>query len=118
MPRDDTDAERFRRIRDRQLAARDPLTKQRRLDHTIATKHRRHQRGFSFGEMWSDLPFKVKYALLGGVIGLAVLLGLPFLAPGFWGTCIGLAALPFAAMVGFLVGRHEDSKAEVRDLLH
>ena len=118
MPSRNSDVERYKRLRDQQLASRDPLIKQRKLDHTIADKHRRSTRRFSFGEAWADIPHKWRDALVGALIGLTIMLLVPFLVEGIWGTCIGIGAFPLCAFVGLLVGRYEDAKEDVKDLLH
>lgn len=112
------DSERFKRIRDRQLQARDPLTKQRKQDAEIARKQRRMQGSFSFGRMWRDIPRKWRGALVGALIGLAILFIAPTVIEGGWGTCVGTVALPFAALVGFLIGRYEDTMQDIKDHLH
>jgi hypothetical protein len=117
MPGDPREVERLRRIRDQQLRTRDPLIKQRKLDHTIATKHRKARVSFSFGRIWGEIPHRWRGLLLGGLIGVGALLAAPSLIPGTWGTCAGVALLPFAAMLGFLIGRYEDSKEDVKDLI-
>jgi len=112
------DQERLRRLRDQQLRARDPLTKQRRMDKEIARKQRRMREPFSFGGMWRDLPHRLRGAFVGGLIGLAVLLIAPSLIEAPWGLCLGAFALPFAALVGFLLGRYDDSMEDIKKDLH
>ena len=112
------DQERLRRLRDQQLRARDPLSKQRRMDKEIAQKRRRMRESFSFGGMWRDLPHRLRGAFVGGLIGLGVLLIAPSLIEGSWGLCLGGFALPFAALVGFLLGRYEDTMDDIKKDLH
>ena len=110
------DQERFRRIRDQQLATRDPLIKQRKSDHMISEKHRRAQTRFSFGQMWSEIPHKWRDMLGGAVLGVIVVIIVPLLVPGAWSLCIGLAGFVFLTFLGFLIGRYEDTKEDVEDL--
>jgi hypothetical protein len=112
------DSERFRRIRDQQLVSRDPLKKQRREDREIAQKRRRMQQSFSFGGMWRDLPHRWRGAFSGGLVGLGLLLAASVLLEGDTGLCVGAAALPFASLVGFLIGRYEDSMEDIKEDLH
>ena len=72
MPPKD-DAERFRRIRDKQIAARDPMVKVRKLDHTVSQKHRRARQSFSVLRMWLDIPKMWRGTMLGGVVGVVIL---------------------------------------------
>jgi hypothetical protein len=117
MPTNPRDADRFRQIRDQQLKARDPLIKQRKLDHTIASKHRRARGRFSFGKMWNEIPHKWRGAVVGGLLGVAAMIVVPELIPESWGLCLGIGALPFAALLGFMIGRYEDAKEDVKDLI-
>jgi hypothetical protein len=114
----DQDVDRYRKIRDQQLQARDPLKKQRVLDHEVSQKRRRMTQGFSFGLMWRDLTFKIRYSLLGGIIGLLMFVVLSLLLPETWGVCLGGFLFFFAVLVGFLVGRYEDSFEDIRRDLH
>jgi hypothetical protein len=110
--------ERLRRLRDRQLGTRDPLAKQRRQDREIAQKQRRMRESFSFGRMWTDLPRRYRGALAGAIVGLGFLLVAPILVEGTWGLLIGVVAFPFAALVGFAIGRYEDTMEEIKKDLH
>ncbi len=114
----DHDADRYRRIRDQQLQARDPLKKQQQLDHEVSAKRRRMSQSFSFGLMWRDLSHKLRYGLLGGLIGLLLFVIISFLLPSTLGLCLGAVLFPFAAFLGFLVGRYEDSVEDIRRDLH
>jgi hypothetical protein len=112
------DPERVRRLRDQQLRARDPLSKQRRLDGEISQKRKRMQQSFSFGGMWKDIPHRWTSGFIGCLIGLAILLIAPSVLEGSWGICLGGAAVPFAAVVGFMIGRYEDTMEEIKKDLH
>jgi len=116
MPPKD-DAERFARIRDKQIAARDPMVKVRKLDHTVSVKHRRHRTSFSLVRMWLDIPKVWRGTMIGGLLGLLVLFILPIFLPGDWGTLGGLAALGFLLLLGFSLGRYQDSRDEIKDLM-
>ena len=111
------DAERFRRIRDKQIAARDPMIKVRKLDRSVAQKQRRMREPFSVSQMWADIPKTVRYMLLGGLVGLAALLVLPQFVPAPWDMIGGVGAIFFLVILGMAVGRYEDSKDEVEDLM-
>lgn len=110
------DQERFRRIRDQQLASRDPLAKQRKVGRSIAEKQRRAQTRFSFGQVWREIPHKWRDMLGGAVLGVIIVIAAPMLVPGTWSLCIGLGGFVFVTLLGFLIGRYEDTKEDVEDL--
>ncbi len=112
------ESERLRHLRDQQLRSRDPLITQRRLDSEISQKRKRMQGFFSFGAMWRDIPHRWKGGFTGAVIGLGMLVLAPSLIEGTWGLCLGGVAFPFAALVGFLIGRYEDTVDDIRENLH
>ncbi len=114
----ETEAERLRRLRERQLRDRDPLARQRQLDREIARKQRRMRESFSLRQMWADIPRRWRGLLLGLVVGLLLLLAAPSLVADPWGVCLGVAGLPFAALIGFLIGRYQDTMDDIRGHLH
>jgi hypothetical protein len=116
MPPKD-DAERFRRIRDKQIAARDPMVKVRKLDHTVSQKHRRARQSFSVVRMWLDIPKVWRGTLLGGLVGVVILAVLPYFVPESWAVIGGLAALGFLVLLGFALGRYMDSRDEIKNLM-
>jgi uncharacterized membrane protein len=115
MPGDDS--ERFRRIRDKQIAARDPMTKVRKLDHSVSQKQRRMRESFSVTRMWTEVPKTWRYMIVGGLLGLLVLALLPLFVPEPWGVIGGIGAICFLVILGMSLGRYEDSRDEVKDLL-
>lgn len=114
----DRETDRLRRLREQQLRDRDPLAKQRRQDREIARKQQRMKQGFSLARMWADVPRRWRGGFVGLLIGLLILLAAPSLLGDPWGTCLGAGAVPFAAVIGFLIGRYQDSMDEIRGHLH
>ena len=113
----DNESERFRRIRDKQIAARDPMVKVHKLDRSVSQKQRRMREGFSIARMWADIPKTWRYALVGGLVGLVVLLVLPRFVPAPWGVLGGVGAMIFLIILGLSLGNYEDSRDEVKHLV-
>lgn len=111
------DRDRFRRIRDTQLAARDPQIKQRKLQRTIAQKHRRAARPFTWGRFWSEVPHRWRGLLFGGLIGALFAVALPFFVSSPWGPVFAVFILIFCAVFGFMLGRSIDVREELKDLV-
>lgn len=109
--------ERLRRLRDRQLATRDPLIKQRRLDRTISQRHRSARQPLSLGRVWAEVPHWAKGALYGLLAGALVTAVLPLVWPSGWAVAVGLATVIVLAIVGFFFGRAADTRDEIKDLM-
>jgi hypothetical protein len=113
----ESEQERLRRLRDRQVAARDPQTKQRQLHGKIARKQRSSVASFSLGRIWSEIPNFWKGAFFGlaiGAIGIAVV---PLVWVSPWALpCAGVIAL-FLAILGMIIGRAADTRDSLRDLI-
>jgi hypothetical protein len=116
MQNRDPEQERLKRLRDRQLADRDPLVKQRQLQQYTAQRERRANKPLNLGEMWADIPKVWKGALLGIVAGLIALLVVPI----FWTSTVALLCVAGGTLVvvifGMLVGRALDWRDEVKHL--
>lgn len=113
MPEAET--ERLRRLGEQQLRDRDPLVRQRQRDREIARKQRRMKEPFSLSQMWAESPHRWRGLLLGLIVGLHLLLAAPPLVADPLGVCLGMAALPFAVLIGLLIGRYQDAMDEIRD---
>ncbi len=111
------DRDRLRRLRDAQLAARDPQIKQRKLQRTIAEKHRRAARPFTWTRFWSEVPHRWRGVLFGGLFGVLLAVALPLFLPSPWATIFAAVAFLFCAAFGFLLGRAIDTRENLKDLV-
>lgn len=116
MQNRDPEQERLRRLRERQLAERDPLVKQRRLQQYTAQRERQANKPLNLGEMWADIPKVWKgalYGLFAGVIALVVV-------PIFWASTMALLCVAGGTLVavifGMIVGRALDWRDELKYL--
>ena len=112
-----SDQERFRRIRDRQITARDPQKKQRRQQREIAQRHRRSRQRFSLGTVWSQIPHRWRGILYGGLIGIGIILILPLVSDSSWVPAISAVAFLFLMILGFFIGRAIDTRDSLKDLM-
>lgn len=117
MTGDRSELERLRRLREQQLAARDPDKKQQKLQQTITRKHRRSAQSFSFGRMWTEVPKQWTGTLFGSVFGAIAVIVLPLFMDPKLAVVVGLVVLGFLALMGFLIGRARDAQDDVADLL-
>ncbi len=108
--------ERLKRLRDRQLADRDPLVEQQRFHKQAAKRGRDSFKPLSFKDMWADIPHIWKnffYSLVVGVIALLIV-------PTLWHStyaflCVGGGTLALL-IFGLVVGRAFDSRDEIKRL--
>jgi len=107
----------LKRIRDRQLEARDPLKKQRRQDATIAVKHRKRTRSFSFEVMLDEIPARWVGVVIGLMVGGFLILVLPLFLDYDWLDYATVGGTLFFMILGFFVGRAIDSQDSIKDLL-
>ena len=108
--------ERLRRIREKQLRARDPLAKQKKSSHKVTTRRRQQRQTFSFRDLW-DVPYQVKGAIIGAALGIALWLALPLVVTASWTGIIGLLSIPFLAILGVILGQAIDLREEIKDLI-
>jgi hypothetical protein len=118
MTSHDPETERLKRIRDRQLALRDPHKKGRKLQRTITKRRSKAVEPFSLGKMWSEIPHRWKGMLYGAALGAIVIVGLPYVWDETWATMAGVVAMVFLIVVGFFIGRAMDARNSLRDLIH
>jgi hypothetical protein len=110
------DRERLQRIRDKQISARDPHAKRRKVDAKVAARRRVTVKRFGVRDL-TQVPHKFVWAIGGGVLGVLFIIFLPY----FWAdpkaTLVSIVALFFFVAVGFFIGRGLDTRDELKDLL-
>jgi VIT1/CCC1 family predicted Fe2+/Mn2+ transporter len=110
------DRERLQRIRDKQINARDPHAKRRRVDAKVAARRRITVKRFSVRDL-TQTPHRFVWALIGGILGVLVVIFLPY----FWdhpsATLVSIVALFFLIVLGFFIGRGLDTRDELKELI-
>jgi F0F1-type ATP synthase assembly protein I len=108
--------ERIRKIRDRQIKLRDPSVEQKRVQRQIARKRRSRVERFSFSTIFGDIPKMITGTLIGMMIGLLILLFLPYIFDGTWVDMVGIVAVVIGAIFGFFFGRAIDARDALGDI--
>jgi VIT1/CCC1 family predicted Fe2+/Mn2+ transporter len=111
------DQERLRRLRDRQLLSRDPQKKQQQMHGRIARKQRQSVESFSLGRMWSEIPHIWKGAFYGLTIGVLAVVVVPLVWISPWALPCSAAAALMLMILGLLIGRAQDTRDSLRDLV-
>jgi Flp pilus assembly protein TadB len=107
--------ERLRRLRDRQLADRDPLVKQRQFQRDSSAREIRARTPFSLTRAWGDLPHIVKVPFYGLLLGVVVILVLPILWISTWALLAGAAVTVVFMAFGAIVGSAMDLRDDIRN---
>ena len=117
MPGNDQELERLRRLRQSQLADRDPLVKQRQFQRSSAQREKRIKKPYSLGKMWKDIPHAWKGFFYGLVLGTVVLLIVPMLWVSPWAIPCSAATIVVFMIFGLAVGRAIDTRENIKDLM-
>jgi hypothetical protein len=111
----ESESERLKRLRQKQLADRDPLVKQRQFQHNSVIKEKRMRKPFSLKKAWSDIPQSIRipfYALIIGVLVMVIL-------PNFWKSpyaiLAGAGVTILLIIFGFIVGNSLDLRDDIKD---
>jgi hypothetical protein len=88
----DPEQARLVRLRDKQIAARDPLVKKRQFNRLAAERERKRDKSLSLAEFWHAIPQPVRSGLWGLLLGL----GLLKIVTSLW---LAPLALPVMALV-------------------
>ncbi len=116
MPESESD--RLKKLREKQLRERDPLTSERKFQRNMSVKEKRMQKPISLGDDWRNIPYVVKYPLFSfifGIIGTIILVRLwdwQYAVYVGAGVTIGLAI--FGAVLGNAIDLREDIKKHLK----
>ncbi len=111
----DSEQERLKRIRDRQIQLRDPQKKVNDLQHSIAGRRKRSVTSFSLRTMVREMPNKYLGFVLGLTIGVIVLIVVPDFVEPPWGDVIGFASIIFLAILGLMLGQAMDTRDRIKE---
>ncbi len=116
MTDNNSEQERLKRLRDKQLADRDPHIKQRHYNQSYSVKSKRKTQKLTLKSMWSDLPHIIKSAFIGLVLGVLVLIFLPQFWASPYAVYVSVFCLILFLIVGVLIGNALDLRDNIRDL--
>ncbi len=119
MNNHESEQERLKRIRDQQIRARDPQIKERQTSRRISHQQTRKRQNESFfKDAVKDVPHRVKGLYIGALLGLIILLVLPYFVEGRTATVVGIAAIPILMGLGFFYGSSFDWRDDIRDRIN
>jgi hypothetical protein len=110
--------DRLKRLRERQLADRDPLVKQRQFQRTTTQRERKlSKQSYSLDKMWRDIPHVWKGFFYGLMLGLVAFLLIPTFWDSSWAITVSILALVISILFGVLVGQAIDTRENIKDLI-
>ena len=117
MPDYNQEQERLKRLRERQLADRDPLVKKREFQRSSVERERRAYKPETLGGIWAMIPHIWRGGLFGLLLGIAAAIVIPSLWISSWALPVSILVLVFIVFMGVMIGRALDSRAEIEDNL-
>jgi len=109
--------ERLKRLRERQLADRDPLVKQKQFQRTTTQKERKaRSKKLTLAEIWRTIPHVYKTPFLGFIFGFLAMIILPQFWVSPWAFWVAVGATVFLVIFGVIIGQAEDLRDELKDL--
>ena len=114
----ESEAERLKRLRDKQLAVRDPLIKERKFQRDMSVKEKRMYKPINLGDDWRNIPKVVKvpvFMMILGIIGSVILVRL-------WNweyaIYVGIGATFGLALFGAVLGNALDLRDDIKKHLN
>ena len=109
--------DRLKRLREKQIADRDPLVKQRKVQQNYSVKAKRMRKPFKLTGAWKDIPHVIRTPFYGLIIGVVII----FVLPMFWNSPFAIWAALFATLLliifGIVLGSNLDLRDNIRDQL-
>ncbi len=106
--------ENLRRLRERQLSARDPHEKQRKFQQFAAKRERNRNVGVSIPEMWATIPQIWRWGLGGLILAVVTAILLPRYWISEWANTIGIVLAIFILMMSFTIGKALDLRDNIK----
>jgi len=113
----ESESEKLKRLRQRQLTDRDPLVKQRKFQQNSAVKEKRMQKPFSFKKAWDDIPHSIRMPFYGLIVGVFVIVILPNFWKSSYAIFAGLGITLLLIIFGFITGNSLDLRDDIRKYL-
>ncbi|MEW5829069.1 MAG: hypothetical protein AB1846_09295 [Chloroflexota bacterium] len=117
MPTND-EQERLKRLRERQLADRDPHVKTRQQQQFFARREKKHSRRKpGLRKMWTEIPNTFRNTIYALLTGLFLLWVVPIFWVSPWALAVVGAATLVLILFGVVLGQAQDSRDEIKDSL-
>jgi multidrug efflux pump subunit AcrB len=109
--------ERLKRLREKQIADRDPQVKQRKVQQNYSVKAKRMRKPFKLTGAWKDLPHIIRTPFYAFLLGIAIIFALPTLWDSPYAIWVALLITVILILFGVIVGNSLDLRDDIRDKL-
>ncbi len=106
--------ERLRRIREQQLAARDPLAKERKVSQKVAARRKTTYKQTTIKDMRKTVAHKWRGLIGGAIFGFFVFAIVAYLFPDAIFQFLGFMGIFIFALLGFVVGSSFDWRDDIK----
>jgi TRAP-type C4-dicarboxylate transport system permease large subunit len=115
MSANETEQERLRRLRERQIADRDPTTRKQEFQRQSIARERKAYKTLTLGGAWAEIPHVWKGSIYALVLGLIVVFAITsvWTSPLAW--IIAGVSFVFILIVGVVIGNTMDLRDRIRD---
>ena len=110
----ESESEKLKRLRQKQLTDRAPLVKQRQFQHNSVIKEKRMQKPFSFKKAWDDIPHSIRMPLYGLITGVLVIVILPNFWESPYAIFAGVGVTLLLIIFGFITGNSLDLRDDIK----
>jgi hypothetical protein len=114
----ESESEKLKRLRERQLRDRDPLINERKFQRNMSVKEKRMRKPISLAEDWRNVPHIVKaplYALILGIIGTIILVRLwDWQYAVYVGAGVTVGLMIFGAVLGNALDLRDNIKKHLK----
>jgi uncharacterized protein YacL len=113
----DREQERLKKLRERQIADRDPLVKQRNIQRGITTKARRMRKPFKLSDAWKDIPHIIRTPFYGLLLGIIIAILLPIFWNSPYAIWVAVLLTVFLIIFGMILGYNLDLRDNIKNQL-
>lgn len=113
----DQEQERLKRLRERQIADRDPLVKQRKVQQNYSVKSKRMRKPFKLSGAWKDVPHIIRTPFYGLLLGVASIFILPELWDSPFAIWVAVILTVIFIVFGLVLGNSLDLRDDIKSHL-
>ena len=108
MKSSENEVRRLQRLRDQQIRDRDPTAKKVAQYRRTVTNYKKRQKRITLGSVINDLPAKIWFMVIGGLLGAVLAIVLLIIIDEPWVKALGIIVILFGLISGRVMGAARD----------